>query len=387
MKIPIAKPVNDIKYIDDFKSIFISEVMSGMYIGGKNVTDYEKNLAKFLNKKYIASCNSGTDALILSLVALGIKPGDEVILPSFTYFATAESVMHVGAIPVFADIDDNSFCISVKTVEKLITKKTRCIIPVHLYGYDSDIKNIVKLAKSKKIYVLEDVAQAFGSKSNENKFLGTYGDINAFSNFPSKTLGGIGDGGFVATDNLNLYKKVSLLKNHGQSKNYEHEIMGTNSRLDSLNAFVLNNKLKNFSKIDRSRRNFVETYLNFFNNKDEIYIPEIQSNTLLNYFTIVLPDGERNKIQKLLENEGIQTNIYYKKPLHKQTALKNYGFKSKSLKNTDNLSKNILSLPLYSNPSKKELEYIKTKLKKVFKNYVWITTSNYWFWKYGKNPL
>ena len=150
MKIPIAKPVNDIKYIDDFKSIFISEVMSGMYIGGKNVTDYEKNLAKFLNKKYIASCNSGTDALILSLVALGIKPGDEVILPSFTYFATAESVMHVGAIPVFADIDDNSFCISVKTVEKLITKKTRCIIPVHLYGYDSDIKNIVKLAKSKR---------------------------------------------------------------------------------------------------------------------------------------------------------------------------------------------------------------------------------------------
>ncbi len=370
MKIPIAKPVNEILDIKNFDARFIKEVKSGMYIGGKNVSNYEDSLKRFFSKKYIASCNSGTDALILSLVALGIKPGDEVILPSFTYFATAESVMHVGAVPVFADIDDQSFCISVKTVEKLITKKTRCIIPVHLYGYDSDIKNIVNLAKQRKIFVLEDVAQAFGSKSSENKYLGTYGDINAFSNFPSKTLGGIGDGGFIATDKLSLYKKVSMLKNHGQSSNYEHEIMGSNSRLDSLNAFVLNNKLKNFSKIEKSRKEFVTTYLNFFRGINDIFIPEIENHTLLNYFTIVLPEGERNRIQKFLENEGIQTNIYYKKPLHKQKALINYGFKSKSLKNTDDLSKNILSLPLYSNPSKSELEYINNKLKKVFKNYV-----------------
>ena len=133
---------------------------------------------------------------------------------------------------------------------------------------------------------------------------------------------------------------------------------------------MLNNKLKNFSKINKSRRQFVDTYLDFFNNLDNIYIPEIESNTLLNYFTIVLPNGKRNKVQQLLEDEGIQTNIYYKKPLHKQKALIDYGFKSKSLKNTDNLSKNILSLPLYSNPSKRELEYLNSKLKKVFKNYV-----------------
>ena len=218
--------------------------------------------------------------------------------------------------------------------------------------------------------MLEDVAQAFGSKSKENKYLGTYGDINAFSNFPSKTLGGIGDGGFVATDNLNLYEKVSLLKNHGQSSNYEHEIMGTNSRLDSLNAFVLNKKLSNFSEIDKTRRKFVENYLEFFSKTEDIYIPEIDNNTLLNYFTVVLPDGERDSIQQLLENEGIQTNIYYKKPLHNQKALIDYGFKSKSLDNTDELSKNILSLPLYSNPSKSELEFINKKLKKVFQKYV-----------------
>lgn len=370
MKIPLAKPVNEFQYIKNFDANFIKEAKSGIYIGGKNVSNYEDSLKKFFEKKYIASCNSGTDALILSLVALGIKPGDEVILPSFTYFATAESVMHVGAVPVFADIENDSFCISAKTVEQLITKKTRCIIPVHLYGYDSDIINIVNLAKQRKIYVVEDVAQGFGSKSSENKYLGTYGDINAFSNFPSKTLGGIGDGGFVATDKLTLFKKVTMLKNHGQSSNYVHEIMGSNSRLDSLNAFVLNNKLKNFSKIEKSRREFVNTYLNFFSGTDDIFIPKIEDHILLNYFTIVLPPGKRNKIQKLLASEGIQTNIYYKKPLHRQKALINYGFKSKSLKNTEELSKNILSLPLYSNPSKSELQYLRDKLKKVFKKYV-----------------
>ena len=370
MKIPIAKPVNEILDIKNFDARFIKEVKSGMYIGGKNVSNYEDSLKKFFSKKYIASCNSGTAPTCItdSAVAKYVNDGSITSSPGLIPNATKDSIK--ASVPVFADIDDHSFCISVRTVEKLITKKTKCIIPVHLYGYDSDIKNIVNLAKQRKIFVLEDVAQAFGSKSSENKYLGTYGDINAFSNFPSKTLGGIGDGGFIATDKLSLYKKVSMLKNHGQSSNYEHEIMGSNSRLDSLNAFVLDNKLKNFSKIEKSRREFVTTYLNFFSGINDIFIPEIENHTLLNYFTIVLPAGERNKIQKFLENEGIQTNIYYKKPLHKQKALINYGFKSKSLKNTDNLSKNILSLPLYSNPSKSELEYINNKLKKVFKNYV-----------------
>ena len=152
--------------------------------------------------------------------------------------------MQCNAKPVFADVERDSFCISLETLEPLVNRKTKCIIPVHLYGYDADISNIIQFAKEKNISLIEDVAQAFGSKSVNGKFLGTYGDINAFSNFPSKTLGGIGDGGFISTNNYQLYKKISLLKNHGQSKNYEHEIVGYNSRLDSLNAFVLNEKLK-----------------------------------------------------------------------------------------------------------------------------------------------
>ena len=367
MKIPIAKPVNDLNKIKDFESLFVSQLMSGTYIGGKNVSDYEINMQNFLKTKYVSSCNSGTDALILSLFALGIKPGDEVILPSFTYFATAEAVMHVGAVPVFADIESGSFCISANTIEKLITKNTSCIIPVHLYGYDSDIRNITKLAKENKIYVVEDVAQAFGSKSNEGKLLGTYGDVNAFSNFPSKTLGGIGDGGFISTNVYSLYKKISLLKNHGQSSNYEHEIMGTNSRLDSLNAFVLNKKLNNFSNLVLTRKKFVNKYLEFFRDIDSVYIPTINENTLLNYFTIVIQNKKRDKIQQMLECEGIQTNIYYKKPLHKQNALVKYGYKLKSITNTEEISKKILTLPLFSNPSESEIEYLFDKLKKVFK--------------------
>lgn len=366
MKIPIAKPVNEIESIKDFDKNFLSQVYSGMFIGGNNVIDYENNLKNFLNVKHIASVNSGTDALILSLISLGIKKGDEVILPSFTYFATVEAIMHVGAIPVFADIENESFCISADKIENLITNKTRCIIPVHLYGYDADIKNILKLAKMKNIFIMEDAAQSFGSKSNTGKYLGTFGNINAFSNFPSKTLGGIGDGGFIATNNSKLYKKVKMLRNHGQTKTYEHEILGYNSRLDSLNAFVLNHKLNNFDLINQSRKSFVDFYLNFFNSRNEIYIPEINPNVLLNYFSIVLPKNRRNKVKNLLDENGIQTNIYYKKPLHRQKAVLSYGFKSKDLTNTENFSERILSLPLFSNPKNEELEYLESILKKVF---------------------
>ena len=367
MKIPIAKPNNELSDIKNFESRFINEVNKGIYIGGENVASYENDLKKFLNVKYVASLNSGTDALVLSLFSMGIRPGDEIILPSFTYFATAEAVMHVGAIPVFADVDKESYCISANTIEKLITKKTRCIIPVHLYGYDSDIENIIKLAKKYNLVVLEDVAQAFGSKSSKNKFLGTYGDIGAFSNYPSKTLGGIGDGGFIATNNFKLYKKISLLKNHGQSSTYQHEIMGVNSRLDSLNAFVLGNKLNNFNKISQTRNKFTEFYLDFFGSVKDIFIPKINENIVLNYFSVQFLNNKRNSVKKFLQDSGIQTSIFYQKPLHKQPALIKYGFIDKGLDNTNLLSKNILSLPLYSNPNDNELRYIHKKLVEVFK--------------------
>ena len=368
MFIPLSKPTNEFKFINEFEKKFLNELYKGIFVGGFRVEEFEFELKKFFNSKYAITLNSGTDALIFSLIALGVKKGDEVILPSFTYFATVEAVMHVGAIPVFADLDNNSFCISAKTVESLISKRTKCIIPVHLYGYNSDIEQIINLAKYYNIFVVEDVAQAFGSKS-KNKFLGTFGDTGAFSNFPSKTLGGIGDGGFVLTNNKTLFNKISMYKNHGQKITYEHYIKGTNSRLDSLNAYVLTNKLKNFNKIKNTRNNFLNFYLNFFKNIESVFIPKINKDLVMNYFTIVLNELSRDSILASLKNANIQSNIYYKKPLHKQKAVIDYGFKGENLVNTENYSKNVISLPLYANVTNGEILYLEKKLKKIF-NYV-----------------
>jgi len=365
--LPIAKPERELSKISDFNERFKKELWSGRYVGGKNVDTLESSLCKFFDVKHSSTMNSGTDALILSLIAIGVGSGDEVIVPSFTYFATVEAVMQVNATPIFADIEKDSYCISLNSIKKLVSKKTKCIIPVHLYGYDADIENIVNYAHKNGIKVIEDTAQAFGSKSKNGKYLGTFGDINAFSNFPSKTLGGIGDGGFITTNSDELYKKIYMSKNHGQNGTYNHEIIGVNSRLDSLNAFVLNEKLKIFSNISKSRKEFTKFYLDIFKDIDFVYTPEISPNTLLNYFTIILPKEVRNNFKSELNKIGIEANIYYETPIHLQKALtqSNIVFKNNKLENTEDLASKVLSLPLFAFPLIKELKYLKTNIIKV----------------------
>ena len=365
--LPIAKPERELSKISDFNERFKKELWSGRYVGGKNVDTLESSLCKFFDVKHSSTMNSGTDALILSLIAIGVGSGDEVIVPSFTYFATVEAVMQVNATPIFADIEKDSYCISLNSIKKLVSKKTKCIIPVHLYGYDADIENIVNYAHKNGIKVIEDTAQAFGSKSKNGKYLGTFGDINAFSNFPSKTLGGIGDGGFITTNSDEFYKKIYMSKNHGQNGTYNHEIIGVNSRLDSLNAFVLNEKLKIFSNISKSRKEFTKFYLDIFKDIDFVYTPEISPNTLLNYFTIILPKEVRNNFKSELNKIGIEANIYYETPIHLQKALtqSNIVFKNNKLENTEDLASKVLSLPLFAFPLIKELKYLKTNIIKV----------------------
>ena len=368
--LPIAKPERELSKISDLKKKFNKELLSGRYVGGKNVDILESSLCKFLDIKYSSTMNSGTDALILSLIAIGVGSGDEVIVPSFTYFATVEAVLQVNAIPVFADVEEDSYCISLNSIKKLVTKKTRCIIPVHLYGYDADIENIVNFAHKKGIKVIEDTAQAFGSKTKNGDYLGTFGDINAFSNFPSKTLGGVGDGGFITTNNEELYKKINMLKNHGQLGTYNHEIIGINSRLDALNAFVLNEKIKIFNKISESRKEFTKFYLDIFKEIDFVFTPEINPHTLLNYYTIILPKEVRDVFKSELNKVGIEANIYYKKPIHLQKVMNqpNIVFKNNHLENTEVLSSKVLSLPLFAFPLIKELKYLKTNIFKAVKN-------------------
>ncbi len=369
--IPVAKPERELSKIPHLNENFKKELLSGRYVGGRNVDVLEDSISDLLKIKYCSTMNSGTDALILSLIALGISSGDEVIVPSFTYFATVEAILQVNAVPVFADTEKDSFCISLNSIEKLITKKTKCIIPVHLYGYDADIKNIVNFAKNKGIKVIEDTAQAFGSRTEENKYLGTYGDINAFSNFPSKTLGGIGDGGFITTENKKLYKKINMLKNHGQIGTYNHEIVGINSRLDSLNAYILNEKLKIFNSISKSRIEFTNFYLDIFRDIEFVKIPKINKYTLLNYFTILLPKEIRDVFKSELNQNGIEANIYYNTPIHMQKVMhqSNVVYKNNHLKNTEDLSLKALTLPLFSFPLKKELNHIKKNINKLINKF------------------
>lgn len=365
--IPIANPQRELSKIPHFFDNFNKEFKSGIFVGGKNIELLEDELSNFLQVKYCSTLNSGTDALILSLIALDVGPGDEVIVPSFTYFATVGAVLQVNATPVFADIEKDSYCISLNTIKKLVTKKTKCIIPVHLYGYDADIKNIINFAKNNNIRVIEDTAQAFGSKSKDNNYLGTFGDINAFSNFPSKTLGGIGDGGFISTNSKSLYEKINMLKNHGQVEKYNHEILGRNSRLDSLNAYVLNEKLKIFDQISKSRIEFTNFYIKIFEDVDFIKIHKFNENTLLNYFTVLLPKNIRDEFKDELNKNGIEANIYYDKPIHLQNVIidSNISLKNNNLVNTENAKLKALTFPLYPFPLKQELEHIKKNLKKL----------------------
>ena len=361
MKIPLTNPSRELKEIKNFDKTFINEIKKGVYVGGNNVEILEKSLKTFLGSKYITTVNSGTDALYLSLLAMGIGKNDEVLVPSFTFFATVECILNVGATPVFVDINDDTYCLDLEDLSKKITKKTKVIIPVHLFGNNSNIEKVVKLAKLNKLKVLEDAAQCFGSKTINGEYLGTLGDIGAFSFYPSKTLGGIGDGGMIATNSKKYFEIITQLKNHGL-KNSEHKIVRINSRLDSLNAFVLNEKLKIFNKISKTRNNFYEYYMDNLSECEFIKLPKKEnSNILFNYFTISINENKRNKLMDYLSINGISTSIYYKTPIHLLPALK-FMNKSFKLDETVNASKTVLSLPFYPFAKKSEMEIVVEKI-------------------------
>jgi len=364
MKIPLANPARELERINDFEPRFNNKLKEGVYVGGENVSTFENRIANYTGSKYCVAVNSGTDALLLSLIALGIKKGDKVIVPSFTFFATVEVVMHLGAIPIFVDINTETYTIDIKDFKNKVNKTIKAVIPVHLFGNNSNIEIIKKICSEYNIKIIEDVAQAFGSGTDKDIKLGSIGDMGAFSFFPSKTLGGIGDGGCIVTDNFSHFKKILKLRNHGQGKNYEHEFVGANSRLDSLNAFVLNEKLSIFQDIKKSRNNFYDFYINNLSHLDWINLPTKQNeNTILNYFTITVPPILRNKLLSYLNNHHIRASIYYKKPIHLQkVVLERYN--KISLKNTEKISKSVISLPYYSFPEDSELEYLLTKIEK-----------------------
>ncbi|MGB9637927.1 MAG: DegT/DnrJ/EryC1/StrS family aminotransferase [bacterium] len=344
---------------------------SGVFIMGKNVEELEENLAKYFNVKYAITVNSGTDALLISLRAINIKEGDEIITTPFTFFATSEVINNIGAIPVFVDIDE-SFNIDVNLIEKSITNKTKAIIPVHLFGLPVNMEKIMEIARKYNLYVIEDVAQAFGAKYKD-KLVGTFGDLGAFSCFPTKNLGAYGDAGFILTNNEELYKRCKMLKVHGSLKKYYHEEFGYNSRMDEIQAAILKVKLKYIQKFNNHRIQAANLYNEILSKNPYIITPKVSNNFYHVYhqYTILLKDNSpinRDNLKKELESKGIETNIYYPYPLHKLPVyLNTNNYKAYyPLTNSEDISNRVLSLPMYHYIPLNDVEYIANSINQIF---------------------
>ena len=328
---------------------------STKFILGPNVNNFENEIKEYLNVKYAHTVASGTDALHLSLAALEIKSGDEVITTPFSFISTAWAITYCGATPVFVDINPKTFNIDPFEVEKAITKKTKAIIPVHLFGQTADIEQLKIITENKNISIVEDCAQSFGAKIN-NIHTGCFGDFGCFSFFPSKNLGAYGDGGLIVTNNSELSKKILMLRNHGSKKRYHHNIVGYNSRLDEIQAAILRVKLKYIDKFNNSRKNIASIYSNTIkNNKVTVPYKSKDSDHVYHQYTVL--SESRNLLQDILTKNDISTAIYYPIPIHKQEVYKqNHG--NLHLPNTDDVSNNCLSLPIYPELTEEKIKFI-----------------------------
>lgn len=339
------------------------------FIGGEEVEQFEQDMRTYCKVRHAISLNSGTDALFLALKALGIGKGDEVITTPFTFIATAGTIAQTGATPVFADIDPATFNIDSKEIEKKITPRTKAIMPVHLFGRMADMETVMRIAKKRKLYVVEDAAQAVGAKSK--KMAGAFGDAGCLSFFPSKNLGAYGDGGMVVTSSAKLAEQVRLLKNHGSSKKekYYNLVIGTNSRLDALQAAFLRVKLKHLHSWSKARREKAAYYNKGLAGIANIQTPEIpaQGEHIFHQYTMRVQKGARDALALYLKNKDIPTMIYYPLPLHLQPALAFLKYRKGDFPHAERASQEALSLPLYPEITKKEQDAIIKEIKLFFK--------------------
>ncbi len=324
----------------------IQEVLrSGQFIMGPAVRDFEADFAAYLGVRHAVGLNSGTDALVIALRALGIGPGDEVITTAFTFFATAEAISILGAIPVFVDVDPVTFNLDASQIKAHITPRTRAILPVHLYGHAAAMDPILEIAAAHNLPVLEDVAQAFGGSYHGRK-LGTLGKVSAFSFFPTKNLGAFGDAGLLATDDDALAEQARMLRAHGGKKKYANEILGYNSRLDTLQAAILRVKLPYVDSWNEARRLAARRYTELLSGMPDIIPPQEMPGICHVYhqYTIRILNGRRDAVQQRLKQNGIDTMIYYPTPVHQLPV---YAASQTRLPVTEQLAGEVLSLPIW----------------------------------------
>ena len=335
-------------------------------IGGSEVLKFEKNFASFVKIKYCVTVGNGTDALEIALESLKLKKGTEIIVPAHTWISTAEIVVRSGFKLVFCDIDIDTYTINVFDLKKKISKKTSCIIPVHMYGNPANMEEINKIAKKRNIKIIEDCSQAHGSFI-KNKHVGTFSDIATFSFFPSKNLGAYGDGGAIVTNNNLLADYCRRVKNHGSLTKYDHQFPGRNSRLDSIQAAILNIKLKNLNKNIIKRNLLANIYFNFLKDINEINLPKLKKNICYSYHQFVIKlSKNRDALRLFLAKNGIETMLHYPYTLDELSFFKNVKGVNK-VPNTKNLGNKILSLPISEDHNSKEIKFISRMINVFFK--------------------
>jgi UDP-2-acetamido-2-deoxy-ribo-hexuluronate aminotransferase len=342
----------------------IDVLESSAFINGKPVQDFAIGLANYLDVKHVIPCANGTDALQIAMMALGLEPGDEVITPSFTYIATTEVVALLKLKPVFVEVDPNTFCMDTEDLKKVITSKTKAIVPVHLYGHAANMEEIMAIAKEHNLFVIEDTAQGIGGeytfKDGTKKKVGTIGTIGTTSFFPSKNLGCYGDGGAIFTNDDALALQLKMMANHGQSKRYYHDVVGCNSRLDTIQAAILNIKLKELDNYIDARIALADFYDASFSNHPKIKTPyrASYSKHVFHQYTLQLEGVDRDGLVQYLESKGIPSMIYYPVPGHKQKMFDSFGLDEKEMKVTDWLTTRVISLPIHTEMENEQREYI-----------------------------
>lgn len=352
----------------------IQEVLNTTaFIQGPQVQQFATKLANYLEISHVVPCANGTDALQIAMMALNLKPGDEVILPVHTYVATAEVIALLGLTPVFTDVNPNTFNLDVGQIESKITSKTKAIVPVHLYGQCADMEPILTLAKKYNLFVIEDTAQALGAlytfADGKKMRAGTMGTIGTTSFFPSKNLGCYGDGGALFTNDEALAEKLKMIANHGQRIKYHHDIVGINSRLDTLQAAILNVKLKELPTYEANRNAVADFYDSDLAKIKGLQIPSRSKNSthVFHQYTLKIFEGKRDSLKKHLEDIGIPTMIYYPIPLHLQKAYVRKGFEKGAFPVTETLSNEVISLPIHTEMEDEQLQYIVSAIKSFFK--------------------
>ena len=340
----------------------IARVMESQhFILGAEVEQFENEVAAYIGAKHTISCASGSDALVLAMLAAGVGPGDEIITSPFTFIATGGAIARVGAIPVYVDIDAETFNISPSAVDAAITPRTRGIMPVHLFGLPAEMNELLALAKVHSLLVFEDAAQAIGSRYH-GQSVGTLGTFGCFSFFPSKNLGGAGDGGLITTEDASLTERLRMLRVHGSRKKYHHEILGTNSRLDALQAAILRVKLRHLNEWTQQRRLRADRYRALFAGLDlvpDVLVPDEPRPEFFhvyNQFTIRCT--RRDALREYLRNEGVPTEIYYPLPLHLQPAFSYLNYQSGQLPFSEAASQQVLSLPVYPELSESQQQRV-----------------------------